>query len=41
MNSSSESIRCDHCGHEGPTDSADYYGREIEVCENCGAEVSR
>jgi len=30
---------CDYCGHEGEPDSADYYGAEISVCENCGCEL--
>jgi len=30
---------CEHCDHDGEPDSADYYGTDIDVCENCGAEL--
>ena len=33
------SQKCDYCGHEGQPEAADYYGTEIEVCENCEAEL--
>ena len=33
------SRKCDHCGHEGQPETADYYGTEIDVCEECGAEL--
>jgi len=33
------SQQCDNCGHEGEPKIADYYGTDIEVCENCEYEI--
>jgi ribosomal protein S27AE len=34
-----ETEKCLNCGYVGKPTSADYYGTEIQVCENCGVEL--